>query len=437
TITVASTATLADKAGEQGTLVKAGAGELIFSGNNTYTGDTTVLGGTLTLNSGQGLSDTGAVTLSNTSGVTLKVNASETIGSLRGGGTTGGNITLAEGQNLTIVQTGAGGLVKSGTGKLALTKNNNSFVGGVTIEGGILTSDYGSISSANTIVVNSGGTLGMLRTDTWGGATATSTIPVIINDGGNMTSDNQFNTLRDLTLNGGTVSLNGGLASTLSAFAFGGTVTAGGAVTSTIAVVSGTNNNIRLGRQATNEPTTFDVSDPNGQLLVGAALWDNFGSISGLTKSGNGKMVLSAANAYTGPTAVTGGTLQIGNGGTMGSILVNSALSVSNGATLAFNRTDNYGGALNHTISGAGTVAINGGNLTLNAGGSSGYSTNLGFVINNGATATMGHSDMFGGTGWDATTSPGFTVNAGGTLASSNNFNTLWNLNLNGGTLLA
>ncbi|NBS07556.1 MAG: hypothetical protein EBS69_09295, partial [Verrucomicrobia bacterium] len=128
---------------------------------------------------------------------------------------------------------------------------------------------------------------------------------------------------------------------------------------------------------------------------MGAALWDNFGSISGLTKSGNGKMVLSAANAYTGPTAVTGGTLQIGNGGTMGSILVNSALSVSNGATLAFNRTDNYGGALNHTISGAGTVAINGGNLTLNAGGSSGYSTNLGFVINNGATATMGHSDMF------------------------------------------
>ncbi|NBY65464.1 MAG: hypothetical protein EBQ51_00005, partial [Verrucomicrobia bacterium] len=257
TITVASTATLADKSGEQGTLVKAGAGELIFSGNNSYTGDTTVLGGTLTLNSGQGLSDTGAVTLSNTAGVTLKVNASETIGSLRGGGTAGGNITLADGQSLTIVQaddqifggqiTGAGGLVKSGTGKLALTKNNNSFVGGVTIEGGILTSDYGSISSANTIVVNSGGTLGMLRTDTWGGATATSTIPVIINDGGNMTSDNQFNTLRDLTLNGGTVSLNGGLASTLSAFAFGGTVTAGGAVTSTIAVVSGTNNNIRLG----------------------------------------------------------------------------------------------------------------------------------------------------------------------------------------------
>ncbi|NBT06747.1 MAG: hypothetical protein EBS54_08575, partial [Betaproteobacteria bacterium] len=217
TITVASTATLADKSGEQGTLVKAGAGELIFSGNNSYTGDTTVLGGTLTLNSGQGLSDTGAVTLSNTAGVTLKVNASETIGSLRGGGTAGGNITLADGQSLTIVQaddqifggqiTGAGGLVKSGTGKLALTKNNNSFVGGVTIEGGILTSDYGSISSANTIVVNSGGTLGMLRTDTWGGATATSTIPVIINDGGNMTSDNQFNTLRDLTLNGGTVSL--------------------------------------------------------------------------------------------------------------------------------------------------------------------------------------------------------------------------------------
>ncbi|NBS15217.1 MAG: hypothetical protein EBT57_10545, partial [Verrucomicrobia bacterium] len=51
TITVASTATLADKSGEQGTLAKAGAGELIFQGTNTYTGLTTINAGTLTLSS--------------------------------------------------------------------------------------------------------------------------------------------------------------------------------------------------------------------------------------------------------------------------------------------------------------------------------------------------------------------------------------------------
>ncbi|NBP40491.1 MAG: hypothetical protein EBV34_19070, partial [Betaproteobacteria bacterium] len=57
TITVASTATLADKAGEQGTLVKAGAGELIFQGTNTYTGLTTINAGTLTLSSGSAIAD--------------------------------------------------------------------------------------------------------------------------------------------------------------------------------------------------------------------------------------------------------------------------------------------------------------------------------------------------------------------------------------------
>ncbi|NDD82279.1 MAG: hypothetical protein EBZ53_06945, partial [Verrucomicrobia bacterium] len=436
TITLASTAALADKAGEQGTLVKAGAGELIFSGNNSYTGDTTVLGGTLTLNSGQGLSDTGAVTLSNTSGVTLKVNASETIGSLRGGGTTGGNITLAEGQNLTIVQaddqtfggqiTGAGGLVKAGAGKLSLTRDNggSGFAGGVTIDGGTLTS------------VNSGATLGMGATDTWGGGPTTTTALVTINAGGNMTSDNQFNTLRDLTLNGGNVTLNGGHPA--GAFGFGGTLTVGGSTPSTITTTTGSNNLIRLGRQGTNESTTFDVSDPNGQLLVDAALHNTFDFPSGLTKTGSGKLVLASNNIYSGPTTISGGTLQVGNGGTNGTLgTAATGIAVSSGAILSFNRTDNYGGNFTRNLSGAGTVAINGGNLTLNAGGSSGYSTNLSFVVNNGATATMGHSDMFGGTGWDATTSPGFTVNAGGTLASSNNFNTLWNLNLNGGTLLA
>ncbi|NBV97639.1 MAG: hypothetical protein EBT30_08885, partial [Verrucomicrobia bacterium] len=50
TITVASTATLADKTNEKGTLRKTGAGELIFQGTNTYTGLTTVENGSLVVN---------------------------------------------------------------------------------------------------------------------------------------------------------------------------------------------------------------------------------------------------------------------------------------------------------------------------------------------------------------------------------------------------
>ncbi len=53
TITVAATAVLADKAGENGTLRKTGAGSLVFQSTNTYTGLTTVDNGTLvTTNAG-------------------------------------------------------------------------------------------------------------------------------------------------------------------------------------------------------------------------------------------------------------------------------------------------------------------------------------------------------------------------------------------------
>lgn len=67
TITVSSTATLANKTGESGTLNKTGNGTLLLQGNNTYTGTTTVNAGTLIVN--------GSLLSSNTivaTGATLK-----------------------------------------------------------------------------------------------------------------------------------------------------------------------------------------------------------------------------------------------------------------------------------------------------------------------------------------------------------------------------
>ncbi|NBT13579.1 MAG: hypothetical protein EBS56_08370 [Planctomycetia bacterium] len=525
TITVASSAVLANKASESGTLDKSGAGTLVLQGANTYSGATTLSAGTLrlsnqnaiqnstlTMNGGSlafdssvggnaftagGLSGTSSgagfdIALQNNAGspaaVTLTVggnNASTTYagvlsaagaltksgsgvltltgantfsgattvssGSLRigSGGTTGAigstsGVSVASGAtlafnrsdnyggNFTRTITGSGGVVLS-SGTLTLQNTGNTFSGGIAVNGGVLMS-LGN-SAGNTITVNNGGSLGMAGTDTWGAATATSTPAITINAGGNMTTDGQFNSLRNLTLAGGTLSMNGGFASTASALVLGGTVTASGPVTSTIVVTSGSNNAIRLGRQGTSEATEFNVSDPAGSLSVGTVLDNNFGSISGLTKSGSGVLVLSAANIYSGPTTVSVGTLQVGNGGTAGSINASSGFTVASGATLAFNRSDNYGGALTNTFSGSGTIAVNSGTLGLNAAGSSGYSSNLGVVINNGGSVVLSHSDMFGGTGWDATASPAFTVNAGGVLSSTNSYNTLWNATLNGGTL--
>jgi autotransporter-associated beta strand protein len=99
------------------------------------------------LTNGAAIADTGAVTLANASGATLAINSSETIGSLRGGGSTGGNVSVASGQTLTVAETGnqtfagaitnAGALVKQGAGTLVLG-GINSYTGNTVVSGGSL-----------------------------------------------------------------------------------------------------------------------------------------------------------------------------------------------------------------------------------------------------------------------------------------------------------
>ena len=135
------------------------------------------------------------------------------------------------------------------------------------------------------------------------------------------------------------------------------------------------------------------------------------GAISGsgqFVKLGTGTLILSGSNTYTGPTTISAGTLQIGNG-TSGEYLASPTVAVSNNATLAFNDSDSlaYTGVISGsgglTKQGTGTLTltatntytggttVNGGTLTLNPGGN--YSNTLGtgiirgpLTINPGAT---------------------------------------------------
>jgi autotransporter-associated beta strand protein len=73
-------------------------------------------------------------------------------------------------------------------------------------------------------------------------------------------------------------------------------------------------------------------------------------------------MVLSGNNSYTKATTISAGTLQVGNGGTSGTL---GRGNVANNSSLMFNRNDNYGGNFSNAISGSGSLTVMGGSLNL------------------------------------------------------------------------
>ena len=85
-----------------GSLTKAGAGELILSGEKTYTGNTVVNRGTLTTAGANVLSDSTAVRID--SGATFKLGGNETVASVAGT-STAATLSL-QGNSLTVGGTG-------------------------------------------------------------------------------------------------------------------------------------------------------------------------------------------------------------------------------------------------------------------------------------------------------------------------------------------
>ena len=83
-------------------------------------------------------------------------------------------------------------------------------------------------------------------------------------------------------------------------------------------------------------PTIGVVS--GGSATVGSVI----AGTAGLTQAGPGTLILTGANTYTGTTTISAGTLQIGSGGTTGSVIGD----IVDNAALVFNRTGatTYGG---------------------------------------------------------------------------------------------
>ena len=132
-----------------------------------------------------------------------------------------------------------------------------------------------------------------------------------------------------------------------------------------------------------------DTANGSLALVVGGngASTTFSGAINGpaaLTKTGNGTLLLSGSDGYSGGTLISAGVLQIGSGGTTGSL----AGSITDNASLVFDRSDNptFGGA----IGGVGSLTQAGtGILTLSGGNSFGGGTTIlaGSIALNNANA--------------------------------------------------
>jgi len=111
---------------------------------------------------------------------------------------------------------------------------------------------------------------------------------------------------------------------------------------------------------------TFTLTDATNSFSLGTALSDQAANIATgwdgthLTKAGAGTLILSADQAYTGGTNISGGTLQLGEGGTTGSVLG----AIVNDGVLAINRSDAV--TLANMLSGSGQLEQRGtGTLTV------------------------------------------------------------------------
>jgi len=402
--------------GTGGLLEKQGANVLLLNttpGTNTYTGGTTINGGTLRLGANNQLPDTGTVTING--GTTLDLNGfNDTIQNIQWGGgstktiTTGagtltlsGNISGGDGsrliqgkleltagthtiqdagngvQEISAAVSGAGGInfANVSVSRLLLSSSLSTFTGGVTTQASAPadTIEIGadSILSGPTLV---SGPLG-LGTFTFnnGALSSNSTTPRTIYNNVNQTSDAYIGTT-DITRNGaltfmGTVTGNAGFQMQInSPVTFAGTIA--GSVQkqgSSTLTISGT----------ANSGVGFTIN--NGTLLIANA--------TGLANS-----AVTLANTAGVILDVTGQNTTIGSLATGGA----SGGSVSLGS-----RTLTTGGN-NSSTSYAGIISGVGGGITKTGTGTwtlSGNNTYTGTTTLAAGTISLGHANAIGTTG--------------------------------------
>ncbi|HFW6053461.1 TPA: fibronectin-binding autotransporter adhesin ShdA [Salmonella enterica subsp. enterica serovar Java] len=361
-VTIAESATLALSQGTldnnvtgEGQIVKSGSDELMVTGDNTYSGGTTIDDGVLIADHADSLG-TGAVA-------------------------NNGVLQVGEGE-LKNTLSGTGSLVKIGTGELTLS-GDNTYSGGTTIDDGVLIAanvnalSGGDVDNSGTLMLDANGAFELANITTHTGATtalaAGSTLgasQLTQEDGSTLSidlgaaTDDAVITADSVTL-AGTLNVTGigSVTDSWTPEAYTYTlIDSDSAITSdfddlTIAgmnredvdfltidgkVDETDNTNYDLtaslswyadrDNATTDAHGTFTLSDPDGSFNVAATLTDVDDTLDpgsrwdgkSLTKEGAGTLILSGDNDYSGGTTINEGTLVAASTTALGTGLVDN-----------------------------------------------------------------------------------------------------------------
>ncbi|MCA6421885.1 MAG: BspA family leucine-rich repeat surface protein, partial [Flavobacterium sp.] len=306
----------------------------------------------------------------------------------------GDNVIIAAGHTVTLVANtdiSSGNLTLTGTIALAgfnLTAGSLAGAGNIGTSSGtplVTVGSNGSITTYSGVYSGTGarltkegsGTLTLLGANSYTGATVINAGTLRLGAADRITNSSA------LTIATGAVFDMNGFNETVFSFDGGGTITSNAVGSVTITY---------NGPFAT---TTFSGVIQNGS-----------GTVS-LNMPLNNNLTLTGNNTYTGLTSVSNGQIYIGDGGTSGSVAGNITLGSS--GSVFFNRSDDFtfsgnisGGGMSVFKQGAGTmtltgsitsissVAVQGGNLSIGNGGTSG---SVSVNINNTATVVFNRSD--------------------------------------------
>ncbi|AVD49204.1 fibronectin-binding autotransporter adhesin ShdA [Salmonella enterica] len=350
-----SQGTLDNNVTGEGQIVKSGSDELIVTGDNNYSGGTTISGGTLTADHADSL---GTGTIANS-----------------------GVLQVGEGE-LENTLSGSGSLVKTGTGELTLS-GDNTYSGGTTIDDGVLIAANvnalggGDVYNAGTLKLDAEGEFNLANVTTQSGATTELAKGTTLNvDSLTQQADSTLNIdlskangesaiIADSVTLGGTLNVTGigSVTDSWTPEAYTYTlINSDSAITSdfddlTIAgmnredvdfltidgkVDETDNTNYDLtaslswyadrDNATTDAHGTFTLSDPDGSFNVAATLTDVDDTLDpgsrwdgkSLTKEGAGTLILSGDNDYSGGTTINEGTLVAASTTALGTGLVDN-----------------------------------------------------------------------------------------------------------------